>query len=417
MIFTAGSCRDHPLLGTRFRVWAESICRVSEVKLPTHPTAIVCFSSASLARCPELPFAAGVRMVRFFRQALALDERRAKFQPEFRHVSLEESKHEPMEYSDVNNLAHQATKALATINNDKDKNKVAEAESTYKAAHSLTSLGGDNCGSSENNKVLARNKEVWFMGCHSDCGGGNDENGKPSLSNISFRWMLREAEECGLRIDPIGVCFLPALVDTPATKGLVPSHLVSMLQAQFDGVADEHTQDLEIQEIVRTALPRPVIHDIIHKAAAYDTKMEGNAGGPITEDLVRLPLESLTTPWLPLEIFILQTREYGGGSSGITGSDSTSGWRLVRATHRFFHSIGKLIGLHGDYRMNLGRGRQMREGQAVHRSVQKKLRYDAAAKDGHAKYQGPHAVLPTGWKATWEQLRDGEHGVPDVWED
>ena len=29
--------------------------------------------------------------------------------------------------------------------------------------------------------------ECWFMGCHSDVGGGNDLNGDESLSNIPFR--------------------------------------------------------------------------------------------------------------------------------------------------------------------------------------------------------------------------------------
>ncbi len=329
-------------------------------------------------------------------------------------MDAEESKHDPVPPSQVNHLALQATRALATIKQDKDAVAVAAAQSTYKAAHMLTSPGDDTCGSEDNCKCLARNKEVWFMGCHSDCGGGNDENGKPSLSNISFRWMIREAEECGLRIDPIGVCFLPALVATPATTHFVPPHLIAMLQAQFDGVADEHEQDLEIEAMVRTALPRNVIHEIIHEAAAFDTAMEGDAGGPITDDLVRLPLESLTPPWYPLEIFILQTREYGGGSSGATSNDSTSGWRLV--VLRSWHRLLRLIGFHHrDYRMNLGRGRQMREGQAVHRSVQKKLRYDAHDVDGHARYEGPHAMLPEGWKTSWKQLA-GEDGE-DVWED
>jgi len=34
---------------------------------------------------------------------------------------------------------------------------------------------------------MRKHVEVWFMGCHSDVGGGNDLNDDPSLSNISFR--------------------------------------------------------------------------------------------------------------------------------------------------------------------------------------------------------------------------------------
>lgn len=36
-------------------------------------------------------------------------------------------------------------------------------------------------------KLLRKHVEVWFMGCHSDVGGGNDRNDDPSLSNIPFR--------------------------------------------------------------------------------------------------------------------------------------------------------------------------------------------------------------------------------------
>jgi hypothetical protein len=36
-------------------------------------------------------------------------------------------------------------------------------------------------------KIWKKNKEVWFMGCHSDVGGGVDLNMAESLSNIPFR--------------------------------------------------------------------------------------------------------------------------------------------------------------------------------------------------------------------------------------
>src|SRR5207342_1470773 len=37
--------------------------------------------------------------------------------------------------------------------------------------------------------------EVWFIGCHSDVGGGDDE---AETAKISFRWMLGEATHAGL---------------------------------------------------------------------------------------------------------------------------------------------------------------------------------------------------------------------------
>jgi uncharacterized protein (DUF2235 family) len=42
-----------------------------------------------------------------------------------------------------------------------------------------------------------RLKQVWFCGVHTDVGGGYPEE---DLSNISLRWMIREAEEKGLLI-------------------------------------------------------------------------------------------------------------------------------------------------------------------------------------------------------------------------
>jgi uncharacterized protein (DUF2235 family) len=38
-------------------------------------------------------------------------------------------------------------------------------------------------------------EEVWFRGCHSDVGGGRRER---QNAEITLRWMLREARDCGL---------------------------------------------------------------------------------------------------------------------------------------------------------------------------------------------------------------------------
>ncbi|QIS11003.1 DUF2235 domain-containing protein [Nocardia arthritidis] len=47
-------------------------------------------------------------------------------------------------------------------------------------------------------KRIERVKQVWFEGVHSDIGGGYRECG---LSDITLRWMIREAEEVGLVFD------------------------------------------------------------------------------------------------------------------------------------------------------------------------------------------------------------------------
>jgi uncharacterized protein (DUF2235 family) len=40
--------------------------------------------------------------------------------------------------------------------------------------------------------------QVWFPGVHSDVGGGYFAEGLPSLSMISLKWMVREAEQAGV---------------------------------------------------------------------------------------------------------------------------------------------------------------------------------------------------------------------------
>jgi uncharacterized protein (DUF2235 family) len=44
-------------------------------------------------------------------------------------------------------------------------------------------------------------KEVWFRGCHSDIGGGRRER---QNAEITLRWMLREARDCGLVLNAAG---------------------------------------------------------------------------------------------------------------------------------------------------------------------------------------------------------------------
>ncbi|SEN90664.1 Uncharacterized alpha/beta hydrolase domain [Rhodospirillales bacterium URHD0017] len=51
-------------------------------------------------------------------------------------------------------------------------------------------------------------KEVWFRGCHSDIGGGSRER---QNAEITLRWMLREARDCGLVLKMEG----DALVASP----------------------------------------------------------------------------------------------------------------------------------------------------------------------------------------------------------
>ena len=52
-------------------------------------------------------------------------------------------------------------------------------------------------------------KQVWFRGCHSDIGGGLQD---PDLADVTLRWMVTQAESCGLSFRPgaFQACATPA---------------------------------------------------------------------------------------------------------------------------------------------------------------------------------------------------------------
>jgi hypothetical protein len=236
--------------------------------------------------------------------------------------------------------------------------------------------------------------------------------------------MLREAEECGLKIDAAGLVLLPTLTEVP---GIEPNvlharrHLIKIVkdelaeQSEYEN-ATVLREEAEMRDTIRNEiLPlREELHNIIQKAAAHDTELDGNppAGGPFTSDLYQLPVESLTWPYWILEIAILQARRNAGGSGGL-------GLKHERDE--------------GDndykWRQNRFRGRVMLETQGIHRSVQKRLLLDDIQVGNHPKYATyngcylkprPKAKLPRSWRRmgwTWDLLKDGGDGSEDVWED
>jgi hypothetical protein len=72
------------------------------------------------------------------------------------------------------------------------------------------------------------------------------------------------------------------------------------------------------------------------------------------------------------------------------------------------------------HRIHAASPRDIINGQYIHRSVQKRLRYDHSlvgkhALEGYVKYDGPKARVPEDWGVDWADLRDGKG--PIVWED
>ncbi|RSH95514.1 hypothetical protein EHS25_000606 [Saitozyma podzolica] len=307
-------------------------------------------SSLGGVNLPRLPFASGVQAVTFFRQALALDERRARFKPEYRR--LDKGEH-PV---DISKLAAKP----------KD--------------------GDDG--------TPRQNVECWFMGCHSDVGGGEDQNFTASLSNIPFRWMIREAAKCGIRLDASQIVCQPAFSDVQTVKdsGIIPEQLRKLLDEMSLSPVIDYDKEEAVRALIDEHLRPPALLNLVTMAAAYDTTLEGDvgAGAPISPDLEQLIEQSLTPQWYILELLPLETRTY-------TDTEETP---------------------HDHVQMNLFKGRQVITSQYIHRSVQKRFRYDKPL-DGSTpthsgKYGGPAAALPKEWGTTWEELRSGG---PDIWED
>ncbi|KAE9384653.1 WD40 repeat-like protein [Gymnopus androsaceus JB14] len=115
----------------------------------------------------------GMTHVCYFRHALALDERRVKFLPEY--VSGGES----------------------LCSNTSEANDTPDLEDL--------SVGGDSSlDSSERSSSSIRppTKEVWFPGTHSDIGGGNAVNKGLNSYGPALRWMRHEAILAGLLVEP-----------------------------------------------------------------------------------------------------------------------------------------------------------------------------------------------------------------------
>ncbi|KAJ7094734.1 hypothetical protein B0H15DRAFT_938288 [Mycena belliarum] len=115
----------------------------------------------------RLPFTTSNMIVRTFRHAVALDERRAKFKVNLWNRSNEKEKLFSM--FEQGNTQHTPAEQRAHPTRKK---------SQYPRDRPSDQTDID---------------EVWFAGCHCDVGGGSVENEVPhALARISLRWMIRE---------------------------------------------------------------------------------------------------------------------------------------------------------------------------------------------------------------------------------
>jgi hypothetical protein len=94
-----------------------------------------------------------------------------------------------------------------------------------------------------------------------------------SRADYFHRWMLREAGECGIKFDPVGIALQPALVQSLAS--IEGSAELQLTVTELRVFLKEDTIDLDalggIRNAIQTHLSDKTISQVIHKAAEDDT--------------------------------------------------------------------------------------------------------------------------------------------------
>ncbi|KDR68091.1 hypothetical protein GALMADRAFT_1051503 [Galerina marginata CBS 339.88] len=153
-------------------------------------------SSIGLARgtCMLPRTVDGMKHVCYFRHALALDERRVKFLPEYAYGG---STNPPATCEDKKPSIF--NRGLFRKNVSPTEKPGGTAEDIFTQEQSSIPVIDDVVDASK--KTAPHTLEVWFAGTHSDIGGGNDKNPRMDRSRPPLRWMVFEAQALGLRTE------------------------------------------------------------------------------------------------------------------------------------------------------------------------------------------------------------------------
>ncbi|KAH8114493.1 hypothetical protein DFH11DRAFT_1594792 [Phellopilus nigrolimitatus] len=192
-------------------------------------------ASTGVIMSKNLPFTTNNKLIKTFRHALSLDERRAKFVPTFWHTTTPKSHGFPF----LRDSAVPLT--VAEQNRDPPRSDIPLTEQNgikkLKKKHNTWSIFAKgkedlalNAEDEESESDTCDVKEVWFCGWHSDVGGGDVKNNvSSSLADIPLRWMIREvaASQCGIQFDAammarlnVHVCLPAPIYFAPATSAV-----------------------------------------------------------------------------------------------------------------------------------------------------------------------------------------------------
>ncbi|CAA7270706.1 unnamed protein product [Cyclocybe aegerita] len=347
----------------------------------------------------RLPFTTSNTIVKTFRHAVALDERRAKFKANlWNRPTHEEARlglpscshqHPPAppkqptrppsffeEYEDFeeNECLDSPETEKKRWSGEKPKIKRRKEDEDDKALNTLERMY------SEKGDTMTDIEEVWFAGCHCDIGGGAVSNKtRHSLARIALRWMVRECFKCNT-----GIMFKS---DTLRDIGLDPSTLYPYVAPRPPPLPI--TEQHKIQHPPSKPIPiRP--HKLLTKKnkkssqempkllQAQRVPFLGSEEEEEIRDAMAPKYDQLRLKkfWWVLEWLPLQLRYQRGNNEWVTH------WGLNRANPRYIP-------------------KQRTSGLKVHRSV--KLRMEAEYADEERRRRGKKYVpKPVLWvEPTW----------------
>ncbi|KAG6887987.1 hypothetical protein C0995_011182 [Termitomyces sp. Mi166 len=311
----------------------------------------------------RLPFTTSNTIVKTVRHAISLDERRAKFKPNFwnRHTAEEQS-------------FGVHTVRLPTPESDHDEKDNSHGNHRDARSHSKEPHADQKLEHYENLYSIKENdretdiQEVWFAGCH--CGSVANKT-RHSLARISLRWMVRECFKADT-----GIMFKPEAL---RTIGLDPATLYPFVvprpPPRLDALAErieKVTQDGLFKRLAarwkRKDKAIPSVTIVANDHSVIDEELEDlkDALSPIYDQL------QLKRSWWILELLPLHLRYQKDNNKWVTT------FRSNMATPRLIP-------------------RQHDNGVNVHRTV--KLRMRAQPATGHKNRYTPKAHLTV--EPTW----------------
>jgi uncharacterized protein (DUF2235 family) len=346
----------------------------------------------------RLPFTASNCMVRTFRHAISLDERRSKYQPHFWNRSTPCEARLGVKASSVRpappcvlaaalvdeevpsapnppSVSYPSEKQPENGNAGDDSQKKAERDTGAPNDKDLDTMEAMSSSSSLGTLESSTDvEEVWFAGCHCDVGGGAVSNKtRHSLARIPLRWMIRECfkTKTGIMFESAGL----------REVGMDPATLYPYVQAR------PPPREIKPEHKIRDPPAKPIpirLHTTFFKnghTKSHDhhkhnrTPFLGSEEDEELEDVLSPVYDQLNIKkaWWILEIIPLKINYQVG--------DNDWAWR---------------------FRSNFARPRfvpgQITSGTKVHRSVQMRMKAEYANKKKKGKYK-PKADLQV--EPTW----------------